>query len=131
MYSREVAFALRRAGRRRKRRKGAPRSRWKALHSRVSVGAALLGVDVPKPLSCLGKAALVFGVSLTMTYFRTRIGHYHRRGLVSRSCSGWEGVVPRRYGRQTLKGNKGEEGDGVCARVRYAGVVGRVRDGLG
>ena len=28
--------------------------------------------------------------------------HYHRRGLVSRSCSGWEGVVPRRYVRQTV-----------------------------
>ena len=28
--------------------------------------------------------------------------HYHWRGLVSRSCSGWEGVVPRRYGRQTI-----------------------------
>ena len=28
--------------------------------------------------------------------------HYHWRGLVSRSCSGWEGVVPRRYGRQTV-----------------------------
>ena len=32
---------------------------------------------------------------------RTRV-HYHWRGLVSRSCSGWEGVVPRRYGRQTV-----------------------------
>ena len=28
--------------------------------------------------------------------------HYHWRGLVSRSCSGWEGVVPRRYVRQTV-----------------------------
>ena len=28
--------------------------------------------------------------------------HYHWRGLVSLSCSGWEGVVPRRYGRQTI-----------------------------
>ena len=27
--------------------------------------------------------------------------HYHRRKSVSRSCSGWEGVVPLRYGRQT------------------------------
>jgi hypothetical protein len=26
--------------------------------------------------------------------------HYHRRGVVSRSCSGWEGVVPTRYGHQ-------------------------------
>jgi hypothetical protein len=42
-----------------------------------------------------------WGGSLTMTYFHARAGHYHRRWHVSRSCSGWEGVVPRRYGRQT------------------------------
>ena len=40
-------------------------------------------------------------LSLTMTYFHENGSHYHRRGLVSRSCSGWEGVGPRRYGRQT------------------------------
>ena len=27
--------------------------------------------------------------------------HYHRRKVVSLSCSGWEGVGPTRYGRQT------------------------------
>ena len=27
--------------------------------------------------------------------------HYHRRRVVSLSCSGWEGVGPTRYGRQT------------------------------
>ena len=37
---------------------------------------------------------------LAMTYFRTGIPHYHRRNAVSRSCSGWEGVGPARYGRQ-------------------------------
>ena len=26
--------------------------------------------------------------------------HYHRRDFVSRPCSGWEGVGPKRYGRQ-------------------------------
>ena len=26
--------------------------------------------------------------------------HYHRRRVVSRSCSGWEGVGPTRYGHQ-------------------------------
>src|SRR5450830_1595800 len=26
--------------------------------------------------------------------------HYHWRRVVSRSCSGWEGVVPTRYGHQ-------------------------------
>ena len=45
-------------------------------------------------------------VSLTMTYFHTGNLHYHRRGSVSRSCSGWEGVVPDRYVRQTLRGTK-------------------------
>ena len=43
-------------------------------------------------------------VSLTMTYFRTGNPYYHRRGSVSRSCSGWEGVVPNRFGRQTERG---------------------------
>ena len=38
--------------------------------------------------------------SLAVTYFRTREVHYHRRNFVSRSCSGWEGVGPKRYGRQ-------------------------------
>ena len=38
---------------------------------------------------------------LTMTYFRRDGPDYHRRWRVSRSCSRWEGVVPRRYGRQT------------------------------
>ena len=36
-----------------------------------------------------------------MTYFRMGNPHYHRRGVVSLSCSGWEGVGPTRYGRQT------------------------------
>ena len=39
-----------------------------------------------------------------MTYFHGRAAHYHRRVGVSRSCSGWEGVVPPSYGRQAVKG---------------------------
>ena len=39
--------------------------------------------------------------SLAVTYFRKRIAYYHWRGVVSRSCSEWEGVGPTRYGRQT------------------------------
>jgi hypothetical protein len=35
-----------------------------------------------------------------MTYFLTGNPQYHRRNVVSRSCSGWEGVGPTRYGRQ-------------------------------
>src|SRR6476661_3568276 len=38
--------------------------------------------------------------ALAMTYFLTGNPQYHRRGVVSRSCSGWEGVGPTRYGRQ-------------------------------
>ena len=38
--------------------------------------------------------------SLTITYFHKRAAHYHRRRGVSRSCSGWEGVVPPCYGHQ-------------------------------
>lgn len=38
-----------------------------------------------------------------MTYFRRREADYHWRGHVSRSCSEREGVVPRRYGRQTKR----------------------------
>ena len=36
-----------------------------------------------------------------MTYFRRGNLYYHWRGSVSPSCSGWEGVVPLCYGRQT------------------------------
>src|ERR1700674_5287469 len=56
---------------------------------------------------------------LTMTYFRTGYPHYHRRCLVSRSCSGWEGVGPRRYGRQTESGGRKKSSGkrGLIARV--------------
>jgi hypothetical protein len=46
------------------------------------------------------KAGLCIEGCLTMTYFRTGNPYYHRRAAVSRSCSGWEGVVPAGYGRQ-------------------------------
>ena len=49
-----------------------------------------------------------------MTYFRTGTPYYHRRAAVSRSCSGWEGVVPAGYGRQALRG----ESRGVVAVPR-------------
>ncbi len=41
--------------------------------------------------------------SLTITYFHTGNPHYHWRGVVSRSCSGWEGVGPTRYGHQAKR----------------------------
>jgi hypothetical protein len=40
------------------------------------------------------------GKALAMTYFLAGNPQYHRRDVVSRSCSGWEGVGPTRYGRQ-------------------------------
>ena len=46
--------------------------------------------------------------ALAMTYFLTGNPQYHRRNVVSRSCSGWEGVGPTRYGRQEFG----------CARCR-------------
>src|SRR5688572_4813568 len=44
--------------------------------------------------------------ALAMTYFLTGNPQYHRRGVVSRSCSGWEGVGPTRYGRQEFWNSK-------------------------
>ena len=41
-----------------------------------------------------------------MTYFRTGNPYYHRRAAVSRSCSGWEGVVPAGCSRQALTGDR-------------------------
>jgi hypothetical protein len=46
---------------------------------------------------------------LTMTYFRMGDPHYHRRAVVSRSCSGWEGVGPTGYGRQALTEDRGQK----------------------
>ena len=45
--------------------------------------------------------------ALAMTYFLTGNPQYHRRGVVSRSCSGWEGVGPTRYGRQEFWNGEG------------------------
>lgn len=56
---------------------------------------------------------------LAVTYFRAGNPHYHRRRVVSPSCSGWEGVGPTRYGRQA----KCWEVDAI--RLRPA-LVGRV-----
>ena len=47
--------------------------------------------------------AFALGASLAVTYFRVRNAHYHRRRSVSRSCSGWEGVVPEGYSHQAFR----------------------------
>jgi hypothetical protein len=50
-----------------------------------------------------------------MTYFHMGNPHYHWRGVVSLSCSGWEGVGPTRYGRQTNCSTS----DGVLSFVMF------------
>jgi hypothetical protein len=73
-----------------------------AVHHRVIILHAIKnplilgGGFVPEGLWPLGGIR-----SLTMTYFHRRSAYYHWRGSVSPSCSGWEGVVPLCYGRQT------------------------------
>ena len=61
--------------------------------------------------------------ALAITYFLTGNPQYHRRGVVSRSCSGWEGVGPTRYGRQ--------EFGVVVALVGNHALVGNGDEGLG
>ena len=63
---------------------------------------ALSFVDAKTPLYIFLHKGVFHIISLTMTYFHEGGPHYHRRVCVSRSCSGWEGVVPQSYGRQTL-----------------------------
>ena len=46
------------------------------------------------------RAFVLLHKALAMTYFLTGNPQYHRRDVVSRPCSGWEGVGPTRYGRQ-------------------------------
>ena len=55
-----------------------------------------------------------------MTYFRMGNPHYHWRGVVSLSCSGWEGVGPTRYGRQTKLYQRTEDREPrtECRRAR-------------
>ena len=62
---------------------------------------------------------------LTMTYFRMGNPHYHRRAAVSRSCSGWEGVVPAGYGRQALRFRLSAVSDALTATA----VEGRSQGG--
>ncbi|WP_212745681.1 hypothetical protein, partial [Burkholderia sp. 4M9327F10] len=52
---------------------------------------AVDGVSVNAETPPFWVGFLVLLGSLTITYFHTGNPHYHRRGVVSRSCSGWEG----------------------------------------
>ncbi len=64
------------------------------------VWGAVLFFPNRNPLKNISSGGLM-GESDDDLLSRTAV-HYHWRGLVSRSCSGWEGVVPRRYVRQTV-----------------------------
>ena len=74
-----------------------------------------------------------------MTYFRRDRPDYHRRWRVSRSCSRWEGVVPRRYGRQTKRwlaggvesGSAGARGEEVEVHGLIAPDTGAMRTVIG
>ena len=65
-----------------------------------------------------------------MTYFRTGTPYYHRRAAVSRSCSGWEGVVPAGYGRQALTVAARGAASDKDAVVGLGGAAWKVRVGL-
>jgi hypothetical protein len=71
---------------------------WRILSLVYSVTFQTHKAKTPRRFPGRGFA---FVRSLTMTYFHMRNAHYHRRKVVSLSCSGWEGVGPTRYGRQT------------------------------
>jgi hypothetical protein len=62
-----------------------------------------------------------------MTYFRMGNPHYHWRGVVSLSCSGWEGVGPTRYGRQTNRSACGGVLPFALFVVRCLGLIPRQR----
>src|SRR5688500_9872141 len=64
----------------------------------AGVGGGLLEHKRKRPTSW--EVGRLTDGALAMTYFLTGNPQYHRRGVVSRSCSGWEGVGPTRYGRQ-------------------------------
>ncbi len=75
-----------------------------ADEARTGVRLARRGVKgegaTHKQKALLGRAGLS-GVEQPDNYLLSHGNpHYHRRGVVSRSCSGWEGVGPTRYGHQ-------------------------------
>src|SRR5437868_11898706 len=70
------------------------------LPRRTGSATAVVGVPTKQNPPVRGYWGVLGVESLAMTYFHTGSPHYHRRGVVSRSCSGWEGVVPTRSGHQ-------------------------------
>jgi hypothetical protein len=65
-----------------------------------------------------------------MTYFRMGNPHYHRRGVVSLSCSGWEGVGPTRYGRQTNRSAIDDELSPALSVVSCSSFAARSANGI-
>ena len=91
-----------------------PLSAHKAKHSAYSLQR--VQSKTPHRLSMVGR----FGMgTLALTYFLTGNLQYHRREGVSRSCSGWEGVVPPCYGHQSKTGvcRLGHHGDDLLATL--------------
>src|SRR5207249_10391342 len=89
-----------------------PHVRWCARAAVIPPPTRFVAHKASRPARWPG---VVLCGCLTMTYFRTGNPYYHRRAAVSRSCSGWEGVVPAGYGRQALRGWEGKEGVGVAS----------------
>src|SRR5688572_12056581 len=96
----------------------APAHFWRTLprESAVKVAAYKAAAQTQTP-DLFGDRAL-WCWALAMTYFLTGNPQYHRRDVVSRSCSGWEGVGPTRYGRQEFWDSKVELS---CALHRVIG----------
>jgi hypothetical protein len=83
-----------------------------------------LGAASPGPLHRPKKNRPAFRLSgfgykaLAMTYSYMREAHYHRRGCVSLPSSGWDRVVPQRYGRQGEGGGSRLIKDCGCSLMR-------------
>src|SRR6185437_117337 len=98
------------ARRRAPRRGSSPRAResgrrgpCSCCNENIPAAAGTQRPLAPTPRNANAQALGGLGVlnrALAMTYFLTGNPQYQRRGVVSRSCSGWEGVGPTRYGRQ-------------------------------
>ena len=87
---------------------------------RCAIGQSRSSSSVPKRKSpAMNGWAFALNRALAMTYFLTGNPQYHRRDVVSRSCSGWEGVGPTRYGRQEFW-NEGKELGVMHCIVRLA-----------
>ena len=112
-------------------------SRWHGAERLVApterCGTILLQIRCVGPTKAKSPAlwpGFVLDGCLTMTYFRAGAPHYHRRAAVSRSCSGWEGVVPAGYGRQALTGIRVGDQESEKSSIAAPTADRKVRVGL-